>query len=117
MIRDIHDEPDPSEHIGQGFMYILLCADGSYYAGSTKDLWRRLDQHQDGKGAKHTKTRLPVKMVYYEEYDRIDVAFKREKQIQGWSRGKKEALIENNKHKLNGLSVCQNESYFRNHKK
>ena len=77
-------------------MYILLCSDGSYYTGSTIDLERRLEQHQNGEGANHTKKRLPVTLVYYEEYPRIDTAFYREKQIQGWSRKKKEALIEGN---------------------
>ena len=77
-------------------MYILLCSDGSYYTGSTIDLERRLEQHQNGEGANHTKKRLPVTLVYYEEYPRIDTAFYREKQIQGWSRKKKEALIEDN---------------------
>ena len=78
----------------KGFMYILLCADGSYYTGSTTDLERRLEQHQNGEGANHTKKRLPVSLLYYEEYTRIDEAFYREKQVQGWSRKKKEALIE-----------------------
>ena len=76
-----------------GFMYILECSDGSYYTGSTKDLDLRLLQHQSGEGANHTKKRLPVKLVYYEVFERIDQAFYREKQVQGWSRKKKEALI------------------------
>ncbi len=66
-----------------GYMYILQCCDGSYYTGSTKNLERRLQQHQEGKGANHTKKRLPVTLVYYELYDRIDTAFYREKQVQG----------------------------------
>ena len=74
-------------------MYILKCADGSYYTGSTNDLELRLIQHQCGEGANHTRKHLPVELVYYEEYERIDEAFYREKQIQGWSRKKKEALI------------------------
>ncbi|WP_428037169.1 GIY-YIG nuclease family protein [Chryseobacterium nepalense] len=77
----------------KGWMYILLCSDGSYYTGSTNDLDRRIIQHQIGEGASHTKKRLPVKLVYYEEYHRIDLAFYREKQVQGWNRKKKEALI------------------------
>ncbi len=78
----------------KGYMYILLCADGSYYTGSTTDLERRLEQHQNGEGANHTKKRLPVSLLYYEEYSRIDEALDREKQVKGWSRKKKEALIE-----------------------
>lgn len=75
------------------WMYILECCDGSYYVGSTKDLKRRLSQHQEGIGANYTSKRLPVKLVYFEEYDRVDDAFYREKQVQGWSRRKREALI------------------------
>ena len=77
----------------KAYMYILECADHSYYTGSTINLDKRVVQHQNGEGAKHTKRRLPVKLVYYEEYDRIDEAFNREKQVQRWRRAKKEALI------------------------
>ncbi len=75
------------------WMYILECVDGSYYVGSTKDLKRRLSEHQAGKGANYTSRRLPVKLVYSEEYERVADAFYREKQVQGWRREKKEALI------------------------
>jgi putative endonuclease len=75
------------------YMYILKCADGSYYTGSTYDLEYRLEQHRAGEGSNYTRKRLPVKLVYYEEYDTIYEAFSREKQVQGWSRKKKEALI------------------------
>jgi len=74
-------------------MYILECCDGSYYTGSTNNIELRLSEHQSGMGANHTKKRLPVKLIYYEEYQRIDEAFSREKQVQGWNRKKKEALI------------------------
>ncbi len=77
----------------KGYMYILECADGSYYTGSTKNLELRLAQHQNGEGANHTKKHLPVKLVYFEEFNRIDEAFYREKQVQRWRREKKEALI------------------------
>lgn len=77
-----------------GFMYILRCADDSYYTGSTVNLSRRLAEHQNGEGANHTRKHLPVELVYFEYFDRIDIAFKREKQVQGWSRKKKEVLIE-----------------------
>ena len=85
-------------------MYILECADGSYYTGSTNNLERRLQQHQNGKGANYTKKHLPVKLVYFEEFQRIDEAFYREKQVQGWSRKKKEALINGCFDKLSSLS-------------
>ena len=90
----------------KGYMYILLCADGSYYTGSTIDLERRLEQHQNGEGANHTKKHLPVTLLYYEEYPRIDEAFYREKQVQGWSRKKKEALIEGNSNLLPELAIA-----------
>ena len=77
-----------------GYVYILECVDGSYYTGSTTDLEKRIEQHQAGEGARYTKNRRPVRLVYCEEHDRIDFAFHREKQIQNWSRTKKKALIE-----------------------
>jgi putative endonuclease len=87
-----------------GFMYILLCSDSSYYTGSTIDLDKRIREHEAGLGSNHTKLRLPVKLVYYEEFQRIDEAFYREKQVQGWSRKKKEALISHDFKKLPELS-------------
>ena len=74
-------------------MYILECGNGAYYTGSTNNLELRLKQHQSGDGANFTKKHLPVELVYFEEFQRIDEAFYREKQVQGWSRKKKEALI------------------------
>ena len=86
------------------YMYILKCADNSYYVGSTKDLQRRFAQHQNGEGSEYTKHRLPVELVYFEECQSIESAFLREKQVQGWSRKKREALINNNFEKLSELS-------------
>jgi putative endonuclease len=86
------------------WMYILECRDHSYYTGSTKNLELRVQEHQNGEGAIHTRKRLPVKLVYFEEFQRIDDAFYREKQVQGWSRKKKEALINGNSDKLRQLS-------------
>jgi putative endonuclease len=76
------------ETIKMPHMYILECADGSYYTGSTWNLAKRLWEHQNGQGANHTKKHPPVKLVYCEEYDRVEDAFRREKQVQGWSRRK-----------------------------
>ncbi|WP_084696432.1 GIY-YIG nuclease family protein [Maribacter thermophilus] len=90
----------------RGWMYILECTDGSYYTGSTNNLDLRIQQHQNGEGANHTKKRLPVKLVYFEEFQRIDEAFYREKQVQGWSRKKKEALINGFHEKLPELSLA-----------
>jgi putative endonuclease len=90
----------------KGYMYILECEDKSLYTGSTKYLKKRLDQHNDGQGSNHTRSRLPVKLVYFEVYDRIDIAFNREKQVQGWSRKKKLALIEGMFSDLPDLSIA-----------
>lgn len=65
---------------------------------------RRKEQHQRGEGANFTRNHLPVELVYFEEFQRIDEAFYREKQVQGWSRKKKEALINGELDKLPGLS-------------
>ena len=86
------------------YTYILKCSNGKYYTGSTKDLITRIDQHQSGQGANFTRLHLPAKLVYYEEFDRINLAFNREKQLQGWSRKKKEALINNENYKVPELS-------------
>ena len=74
-------------------MYIVRCDDGSYYTGSTWHIEQRLDEHNSGRGANYTARRLPVELIYYEYYERIDEAFYREKQVQGWTRRKKEALM------------------------
>ena len=66
----------------KGFLYILLCSNGQYYTGSTTDLKRRLAQHQNGVGANFTKKHIPVELVYYEEFQRMEEAFHREKQGQ-----------------------------------
>lgn len=88
------------------FCYILECADGTYYVGSTVNLEQRLLQHQGGTGAAYTRRpgRRPVRLVYAEEHPDIGLAFTREKQIQGWSRAKRRALIEGSAVELSRLS-------------
>lgn len=86
------------------FTYILRCADGSYYVGSTRSLESRVDQHNSGKGSVYTSTRTPVELVFAQEFERIDDAYAMEKRIQGWSRAKREALIESRHNDLPGLS-------------
>ena len=76
------------------FVYILECADGSYYVGSTWDLERRVGEHNEGLGAEYTKRRRPVRLVWSEQLARIDEAYWVEKQIQGWGRAKRQALID-----------------------
>jgi putative endonuclease len=77
----------------KGYLYILRCADGSYYAGSTTNLEVRVAQHEAGEGGAYTAQRLPVELVYTCEFDSPHEAFIRERQVKGWSRKKKEALI------------------------
>jgi putative endonuclease len=82
----------PSQH-HEYYVYILCCADQSYYTGVTNDLQKRLWQHETGYFATcYTYSRRPVVLVYAERYLHIDQAKAREAQIKGWSRKKKQAL-------------------------
>ncbi|WP_138433107.1 GIY-YIG nuclease family protein [Winogradskyella algicola] len=78
------------------YVYILKCSDGSYYTGMTNDLERRLIEHQTKASYGYTYKRLPVKLVWYLECSKPDEAIGIEKKIKGWSRKKKEALINEN---------------------
>ena len=76
------------------FVYILRCADGSYYTGSTRaSLEDRVAQHNSGTLGGYTASRRPVKLVFREEFQRITDAIAAERQLKNWSRAKKEALI------------------------
>ena len=86
------------------YMYILECSDRSLYVGSTRNLEHRLAQHGDGEGALYTRTRLPVRLLYFEWFDHVADAYRREKQIQGWSRSKRLALVKSQLEKLPALS-------------
>ncbi len=77
-------------------------------------LYAILAQYQNGEGANYTQKKLPVSLVYWEEYERIDDAFYREKQIQGWSRRKKLELIAGDEPLLHELSKCKNSTHFNN---
>ena len=96
----------------EGYVYILECVNTQYYVGSTTDVALRFQQHQNGEGSNFTRKYGPVKLVYVEICDCIEDAFKREKQIQGWSRKKKEALIFGNTNILHQLAECKNETHF-----
>jgi len=89
------------------YVYILTCADGSFYTGSTVNLVQRVEQHQTGFGAVYTRERLPVELTWYSEFARVDEAFAWEKRIQGWSRAKKRLLIEDRYSELPGWSARQ----------
>ncbi len=85
-------------------VYILRCADDSFYVGSTRDLERRLSEHALGLGAAYTRRRRPVVLVWAGDFERIDEAYAMEKRIQGWSRAKRLALVEGRTDDLPGLS-------------
>ena len=76
------------------YVYILKCSDESLYTGWTNSLEKRLKAHNSGKGAKYTKARLPVELVYFEEYEDKIEAMKREYEIKQLTRVKKLKLIE-----------------------
>lgn len=75
------------------YTYIVECSDHTFYTGWTTDLFGRIDTHNQGKGAKYTKTRLPVRLVYFEEHLTKREAMQREYAIKQLTRKEKEALI------------------------
>lgn len=84
--------------------YMLECADGTFYVGSTRCLEDRLRQHRLGDGAAYTKRRLPVTLVWAQEFERVDETYAMEQRIQGWSRAKRKALIDHRYGDLPALS-------------
>lgn len=77
------------------YMYMVQCSDGTLYTGWTNDLKKRLEKHNAGKGARYTRGRLPVKLVYYEVFATKSEAMKREAQIKKLSRKQKLLFIIN----------------------
>jgi predicted GIY-YIG superfamily endonuclease len=94
------------------WVYILKCSDGSYYTGITEDLDVRLAQHENGTLAGYTRSKRPVKLVFSEAFSTYNEAISAERQIKGWSRAKKEALIRNDFELLHELAQCQNQSRY-----
>ena len=76
------------------FTYIVRCSDGTLYAGWTNHLEKRMKAHNSGSGAKYTRTRRPVELVYYEEFETKEEAMRREYAIKQLSRQEKLKLIE-----------------------
>lgn len=74
-------------------MYIVRCADGSLYTGYATDPQRRVEQHNAGRGAKYTAGRRPVRLVYTETLESRGAALSREREVKGWTRQRKQALI------------------------
>ena len=79
----------PSDH----HVYVLECADGSFYTGYTTDVQRRVAEHDAGDGAKYTRGRTPVELVHTESYGSRSAAMSREAEIKGFSRARKERLV------------------------
>ena len=89
------------------FVYILKCADGSYYVGCTTNLIERERTHNAGLASEHTAKRRPVRIVYSEAHESWSAARKRETQLKRWSRAKKEALIARSRSRLHQLARRQ----------
>ena len=86
------------------YVYILKCADGSYYMGHTDNMELRLAQHHKGEISGYTTSRMPLALVHVETFPTRDEAFRAERQIKGWSRRKKEALVDKDWERLKALS-------------
>lgn len=87
------------------YVYILLCADKTYYTGITSNLNKRLEEHQSAKHfGSYTSTRLPVELVYFAQFTNVEQAISTEKQIKKWSKAKKQALINGAFDKLPNLA-------------
>ncbi len=89
------------------FMYILQCSDGSYYIGHTDNLEARYRAHQQKTFPCYTTTRLPVNLVFYQDFGSREEAFSAERQVKNWSRKKKEALISGDWKELRSFSKKQ----------
>ena len=85
-------------------VYILLCADNSYYTGHSENLDKRIAEHQAGEIAGYTSGRLPVKLMFSQEFSTREEALAVERQIKGWRRSKKEALIQGDWNEVSRLS-------------
>ena len=89
----VKEETASSKNAEQWTVYILRCKDGTLYTGITKDIKRRVEQHNDGKGSKYTQNRGPVEVVYKEKKMGRGNALVREAEIKHYSKGKKEQLV------------------------
>jgi predicted GIY-YIG superfamily endonuclease len=92
------------------WLYILRCADSSCCIGFTINLVLRIAQHQSGEGSAYTQGRLPVELVYSQQFPSEHEAFLRERQVKGWSRAKKAALIDGDFEALVRLSKPRSSS-------
>lgn len=96
------------------FVYILKCADYSYYTGITNDLEKRFNEHQSGiKKESYTFRRRPLLLEFYQEFNDVLQAIYFEKKIKGWTRAKKQALINGDFDMLQILSECRNATHYK----
>ena len=87
------------------YVYILKCSDDTYYTGVTSDLEKRLEEHISGVHlGSYTEKRRPVELVWYSEFNDINLAIEKEKQIKKWSRSKKQALVDGKYDELPNLA-------------
>ena len=104
-VRHAQGTVDCGEQARMAFwVYLLRCADESYYVGHTDNLELRLAQHPAGDLGGYTKTRRPLRLVYSESFGTRDDAFAAERQLKGWSRKKKDALIAGDWDRLRSLA-------------
>lgn len=82
------------------YVYILFCADGTYYTGWTTDVQKRVQTHNKGKGAKYTRGRLPVRLLWYDAFNTKSEAMKKEYALKQLSRGRKEAITRQDVHRI-----------------
>ena len=93
-----------------GWVYIIQCKDKSFYTGSTSNLQTRIYQHENNLVSCYTRNKQPLSLVFQQEFESIEDAIKAERQIKGWTRKKKIALIGGDFDLLHELSKCKNES-------
>jgi predicted GIY-YIG superfamily endonuclease len=93
------------------WVYILRCSDGSYYTGHTENLEKRIGMHKSGEITGYTSSKLPIKLVFSEEFPSREEALVSERRIKGWSRKKKEALIKGNWNEISKLAQRKLKDY------
>ncbi len=101
-------------HTKTYYVYILKCSDESYYTGMTNNIDRRIAEHSSGMNPEcYTATRRPVELVFAYEFKYVNNAIAFEKQVKGWSRKKKEAIIGGNWEELRKLAECMNKTTWK----
>jgi predicted GIY-YIG superfamily endonuclease len=103
-----------SSNLYKAWVYILKCADNSYYTGKSQAIETRIEQHQQGVFKGYTYSRRPVTLMWSAGFLTYKEAIMCERQIKGWSRAKKEALIRGDIDLLHNLAACRNKSHYKN---